>query len=138
MNRSEETAPTLDIASSIQGMYRILDLISEQGSGGLVEKIIIDQDSLGRFIRDLRPSAYTSVTKVTGFFGTISDLSPCFYAAALAMPVDSIGGSTRQNLRSGLYIILLGTIIRHRQFIVAELPSCLSYQNRGPSRSFDF
>lgn len=28
-------APILDLSKSVKGMYRILDLISEQGSGGL-------------------------------------------------------------------------------------------------------
>jgi hypothetical protein len=30
-------APVLDLAKSVKGMYRILDLINEQGSGGLGE-----------------------------------------------------------------------------------------------------
>ena len=72
----------LDLASSIKGMYRILDLISEQGSGGLgkhssqtcvlvlmivlvsVDKIIISQNSLEAFINNVCPGAYTSMTKV--------------------------------------------------------------------------
>jgi hypothetical protein len=29
------TAPDIDLSNSIKGMYRILDLVSEQGSGGL-------------------------------------------------------------------------------------------------------
>lgn len=32
---SAAEVPSLDLVSSIKGMYRILDLISEQGSGGL-------------------------------------------------------------------------------------------------------
>ena len=28
-------APILDLSKAVKGMYRILDLISEQGSGGL-------------------------------------------------------------------------------------------------------
>ena len=72
----------LDLAYSIKGMYRILDLISEQGSGGLgeypsqvgvlplindlvsVDKIIISQDSLKAFINSVCPNAYISMTKV--------------------------------------------------------------------------
>ncbi|KAH8114640.1 hypothetical protein DFH11DRAFT_1764593 [Phellopilus nigrolimitatus] len=45
-------------------MYRILDLISEQGSGGLVDKIIIAHESTGRFINDLKPGVYKDLTKV--------------------------------------------------------------------------
>ena len=72
----------VDLALSIKGMYRILDLISEQGSGGLSEfltqnracfpsidlssadKIIISQDSLAAFINSVCPGAHVSITKV--------------------------------------------------------------------------
>jgi hypothetical protein len=72
----------LDLVYSIKGMYRILDLISEQGSGGLgkypsqidpriliidlvsVDKIIISQNSLKAFINNVCPGAYISMTKV--------------------------------------------------------------------------
>jgi len=72
----------LDLAYSIKGMYRILDLISEQSSGGLgeyprqtyaliliidlvsVDKIIISQNSLKAFINSVCPGAYGSMTKV--------------------------------------------------------------------------
>ena len=72
----------LDLAYSIKGMYRILDLISEQGSGGLgeyssqtcalvlmiglvlVDKVIISQNSLEAFINNVCPGAYVSITKV--------------------------------------------------------------------------
>ncbi|OSX60152.1 hypothetical protein POSPLADRAFT_1047623 [Postia placenta MAD-698-R-SB12] len=53
-----------DLVTAVRGMYRVLDLINEQGSGGLVDKIIIAQDSLGRLMNDLRPGSYTSMTKV--------------------------------------------------------------------------
>jgi hypothetical protein len=74
---------TIDLVSSVKGMYRILDLISEQGSGGLgelpvtqsqyyvhilnnaiVDKVIIAQDSLREFINKIKPGAYVSLTKV--------------------------------------------------------------------------
>ena len=71
----------LDLACSITGLYRILDLITEQGSGGLgkfscrstrlhspipvlVDKIIISQNSLRAFINTVCPGAYASMTKV--------------------------------------------------------------------------
>ncbi|THH11646.1 hypothetical protein EW145_g511 [Phellinidium pouzarii] len=53
-----------DLVDNIKGMYRILDLFSEQGSGGLVDKIIIAQESSGQFINDLSPGAYKDLTKV--------------------------------------------------------------------------
>lgn len=72
----------LDILTSIPNMYRLLDLVLEQGSGGLgmqrqnymlvtvtnpyisVDKIIIDQESLGRLMNRLCPGVYVSVTKI--------------------------------------------------------------------------
>ena len=62
-------------------MYRILDLITDRGSSGLgmivscaasqlstdariVDKIIIAQDSLKRFLNGISPGAYASLTKV--------------------------------------------------------------------------
>ncbi|KAI6112409.1 hypothetical protein EV401DRAFT_206180 [Pisolithus croceorrhizus] len=54
----------LDLASSIKGLYRVLDLISEQGSGGLVDKIVLSQNTLETFLNIVCPGAYASVTKV--------------------------------------------------------------------------
>jgi len=62
-------------------MYRLLDLITEQGSSGLgnefllaigflvlmefiVNKIVIAQESLQAFINAVSPGAYSSITKV--------------------------------------------------------------------------
>jgi hypothetical protein len=76
----------LDLVDSIHGMYRILDLVSESSSGGLgndashpstppvakyttVDKVLIAQESLGKFINDIRPGAYMSMTKVN--FGAL-------------------------------------------------------------------
>lgn len=53
-----------DLVQSIKGMYRVLDLISEQGSGGLVDKIIIAPDSLRAFTNTVCPGSYVSMTKV--------------------------------------------------------------------------
>jgi hypothetical protein len=34
-----------DLVQSISGMYRVLDLISEQGSGGLGDRIVLTKSS---------------------------------------------------------------------------------------------
>jgi hypothetical protein len=80
----EHTAPPIprDLADAVRGLYRVLDLVSEEGSGGLgasfcskliqmqfscsiaVDKVIIDQESFGRFVNDICPGAYSSMTKV--------------------------------------------------------------------------
>ncbi|KAI5122457.1 hypothetical protein M0805_008768 [Coniferiporia weirii] len=59
-----QRSQSLDLVDNIKGMYRILDLISEQGSGGLVDKVIIAQKSSGRLINDLKPKAYKDLTKI--------------------------------------------------------------------------
>jgi len=72
--------PTLDLLDRMDRTYRLLDLIYEQGSGGagklgilsskgilsvlLVEKVIIAQESVGRFANHIQPRSYTSMTKV--------------------------------------------------------------------------
>lgn len=82
----------MDLVDEVTGMYRLLDLISESGSNGygknfwsvlrngfmtlirlLVDKVIIAQDSLQRFINATSPGAYTSIAKVD--FKTLDRLS---------------------------------------------------------------
>ncbi|KAF8548559.1 hypothetical protein OG21DRAFT_1422875 [Imleria badia] len=115
----------LDLAHSIKGMYRILDLISEQGSGGLVDKIIISQNSLKSFINGVCPNAYLSMTKVNfkalddyvikpvGVYGSKQEivrfllkLAAIDEIIAEQLLVDSDTHMRAQPaLRSGLYII---------------------------------
>jgi hypothetical protein len=74
----------MDLAEKINGMFRLLDLINESGSNGcgnepfpdsllassikisviVVDKVIIAQDSLKRFINTICPESYASLTKV--------------------------------------------------------------------------
>ncbi len=72
----------LDLMYRVVGMYRLLDLISETGSGGAgswvlgapirpdthglssVDKIMIDQPSIEALANKLSPGSYTSMTKV--------------------------------------------------------------------------
>lgn len=73
----------MDLLSRIHGLYRLLDLISEQGSGGTgmmialsiaqgyslyflpeVDKIVISQESVAKLVNDICPGAYTSMTRV--------------------------------------------------------------------------
>ncbi|KIJ64834.1 hypothetical protein HYDPIDRAFT_111462 [Hydnomerulius pinastri MD-312] len=114
-----------DLAYSIRGMYRVLDLITEQGSGGLVDKIIISQNSLEAFINAVCPGAYASMTKVNfkaldnfiikpvGVYGSkeeivrfLSELGVVddHIAAQLLLDTDT-SGPAKSTLRSGLYII---------------------------------
>ena len=75
-----------DLADEVEGMYRLMDLVSESGSNGYgkepflfppghrhwfhtligvtVNKVIIAQDSLQRFINAISSGSYASITKV--------------------------------------------------------------------------
>ncbi|KAI6101021.1 hypothetical protein EDD16DRAFT_1844403 [Pisolithus croceorrhizus] len=114
-----------DLASSVKGLYRILDLITEQGSGGLVDKIIISQSYLQAFINIVCPGAYASLTKVNfkaldqyimkpvGVYGSKEEIvrflaelqviDDTLAAQLLADP--STTGPTKPTLRSGLYLL---------------------------------
>ncbi|KAF8837464.1 hypothetical protein BDN67DRAFT_983236 [Paxillus ammoniavirescens] len=107
----------LDLAYSIKGMYRILDLISEQGSGGLgkFSRIFISQNSLEAFITTVDPRAYVSMTKINfkaldnyiikpvGVYGKLGVIDGAI-AARLLVDTDT-SSPTKPTLRSGLYII---------------------------------
>lgn len=86
-----ETPIALTLVDSIPGLYPMLDLVSEHGSDGLgkaestdilvpsltcdlkVDKIIIAQESFGRFVNDICPNAYQSMTHVN--FAALDRLS---------------------------------------------------------------
>ncbi|KAF8549816.1 hypothetical protein OG21DRAFT_1447416 [Imleria badia] len=104
-------------------MYRILDLISERGTSGLVDKIIIAQDSLKRFLNEISPGAYMSLTKVDfkaldrfqvkpiGIYGSKVEIVRFLVSVAViddtisTQLIDSQEARTEKPaLRSGLYI----------------------------------
>ncbi|EIW81353.1 hypothetical protein CONPUDRAFT_55755 [Coniophora puteana RWD-64-598 SS2] len=111
----------LDLSHSIRGLYRILDLISEQGSGGgLVDKIIISQGSLQAFANDVQPGAYTSLTKVdfklldkvlvspVGIYGdkkSIVELLGRLGVVEKETYAEDERGRGSPSLRSGLYVL---------------------------------
>ncbi|KAK0202722.1 hypothetical protein DFS33DRAFT_1436579 [Desarmillaria ectypa] len=103
-------------------MYRLLDLISEPGSGGLVDKIIIAQDSLKLFANDKSPGAYISLTKVNfnvldrfvikpvGIYGSKEEIVRFISTLTVVNPslVHRLlrpQSNLRPSLRSGLYAL---------------------------------
>ncbi|KAI9455075.1 hypothetical protein BJY52DRAFT_684576 [Lactarius psammicola] len=64
MPPTESTHLGKDPSRPVNGMYPLFDLITEQGSSGLVDKIVVAQQSLQKFINALSPGAYSSITKV--------------------------------------------------------------------------
>ncbi|TFY82538.1 hypothetical protein EWM64_g1473 [Hericium alpestre] len=124
---TQKTGPdSLDLMHSVKGMYRILDLIQEEGSGGLVDKVIISQDSLREFIESLRPGSYSSLTKVdfkgldkvmikpVGIYGNREEIVRFLLsigaineatADKLCRADDDLSGVSEPELQSGLYAV---------------------------------
>ncbi|CAE6414187.1 unnamed protein product [Rhizoctonia solani] len=53
-----------EILDRIPNLFRLLDLVEDRSSGGIVEKIVIDQKSLSRVINILQPGSYKSVSNI--------------------------------------------------------------------------
>ncbi|KAI5994326.1 hypothetical protein EDD15DRAFT_2432753 [Pisolithus albus] len=144
-----------DLASSVRGLYRVLDLITEQGSGGLVDKIVISQNTLEAFINTVCPGAYASLTKVNfsaldqyivkpvGVYGSkeeilrfLSELRVVDDALAAQLLADpGTAGPTKPTLRSGLY--LLRPTERHgqtEQIFVIYWPQENTWDDSAPSQ----
>ncbi|CAE6459505.1 unnamed protein product, partial [Rhizoctonia solani] len=64
---------TQDIIHKIPNFFRLLELVEDRGSGGIVEKIVIDQSSLHELINTLQPGSYDSVSKIN--FKSLDNLS---------------------------------------------------------------
>ncbi|KAG8690824.1 hypothetical protein FRC11_008865, partial [Ceratobasidium sp. 423] len=114
-----------DVLSSIPNLFRLLDLVDEHGSGGIVEKIVIDQDSLHRLLNIVRPGSYDSVSRInfkeldklsvkpTGLYGSQSEIIR-YLQQAQYLGDNSVALLSRVNkssdsspvLRSGLYLAL--------------------------------
>ncbi|CAK5283767.1 unnamed protein product [Mycena citricolor] len=123
VNTQIHHAEKLDLAYRIPGLHRVLDLISESGSGGLVDKIIIAQESLERLINELSPGAYSSLTKVDfktldtldvkplGIYGSKDEIVGFLLKrgvikddVALILK-QSVSNASAPYLRSGLYVL---------------------------------
>ncbi|KAJ1300984.1 hypothetical protein OPQ81_003408 [Rhizoctonia solani] len=114
-----------DLLKNIPNVFRLLDLVDEHGSGGIVEKVVIDQNSLHRVLNVVQPGSYDSVSKInfkalddlsikpTGIYGNRSEIITFLWKAqyldetsvALLSRVNSPDDSTA-SLRSGLYLVL--------------------------------
>ncbi|CAE6425106.1 unnamed protein product [Rhizoctonia solani] len=117
-----------DLLGEIPSMHRLLDLVYETGSagqGGLVEKIIIDHDSLGSLLNRALPGSYRSISSIDfksldnitvkpkGVYGTRPEIANFLasinaidndLAQLLAQPEEEpMPRSSNCMLRSGLY-----------------------------------
>ncbi|KAH8986018.1 hypothetical protein EDB92DRAFT_1818469 [Lactarius akahatsu] len=136
-------------------MYPLLDLITEQGSSGLVDKIIIAQESLQEFINALSPGAYSSITKVNfkildnvflkplGIYGSKEEIARFLReinavddntnsAQKLLMPDNEhTAGSPEPVLRSGLYIVRSFVSTSEEQVYLVYWPEETTWDDRA-------
>jgi hypothetical protein len=114
----------LDLAQAVKGMHRLLDLVNESGSNGYVEKVIIAQEPLERFVNTMCPGAYASITKVDfktldrlmikplGIYGSKHEIVRLLrsigavedHVARLLLEPSEMGGN-KPVLTSGLYVV---------------------------------
>ncbi|KAG9305010.1 hypothetical protein G9A89_007413 [Geosiphon pyriformis] len=59
-----ESAISRDLCESIPGLYRLLDLCKDEGSNGLVDKIIISQQFVKKLCNEIVPNSFKSISKV--------------------------------------------------------------------------
>ncbi|KAG9013251.1 hypothetical protein FRB93_000774 [Tulasnella sp. JGI-2019a] len=115
-----------DLLPKVKGLFRLLDLHSEQGSLGLVDKIIIAQDSLKSLIDTLSPGAYISIRKINfaaldnvsiktvGLYGSKSEIVRLLRKAGavenktanLLLLSSGDRKASQLSLRSGIYLFL--------------------------------
>ncbi|KAH9056505.1 hypothetical protein EDB87DRAFT_1219540 [Lactarius vividus] len=123
-NNDNSATTLVDLVDEVKGMYRLLDLIIESGGNGYVDKVIVAQDSLQRFINAISPGAYASITRIDfktldrlaikplGIYGCKDEIVRLFQSlgvvdeklARLLLAPSDAGGSQRL-LSSGLYIL---------------------------------
>ncbi|KAG8723550.1 hypothetical protein FRC09_002858 [Ceratobasidium sp. 395] len=122
----EENVSDRDVLKQVPNLFRLLDLVDEHGSGGIVEKMVIDQTSLHGLLNTVQPGSYDSVSKInfksldklsikaTGLYGIRSEIveylkkAGCLSdnAATLLLGRADTTAMSPSILRSGLYLIL--------------------------------
>ncbi|QRV98833.1 hypothetical protein RhiJN_26852 [Ceratobasidium sp. AG-Ba] len=118
----EEDPNERDPLARLPNIFRLLDLYQENGSGGLVEKMIIDQDSLYRFLQRICPGSYELPWKINfklldefaiepiGVYGSKSEIIKflrdlkCLTDEGETLLTST--SSQTDGLRSGLYLVL--------------------------------
>ncbi|KAI0257878.1 hypothetical protein BC834DRAFT_391257 [Gloeopeniophorella convolvens] len=143
-----------DTSCPVKGMYPLLDLITEQGSSGLVDKIIIAQRPLQAFINALSPGAYSSITKVNfktldnsvlkpvGIYGSKEEIVRFLreinavdegLARKLLTPQSVYMSGAEPILRSGLYVVRSFTAEAEEQVYVLYWPEDTTWDDHAVS-----
>ena len=136
-----------DLANDIPTMYRLLDLVSEQGSSGLgtrhlscfpypsthsrvcyaVDKVIIAQESLARFVNSICPGTYVSLTDIRFKVMEMLDVKPVGVYGSMDMLVaflQSLGVVDEIMLVSLLFCVDWSHVVTVRKsYLIQEIIS---------------
>ncbi|KAG8744092.1 Vacuolar protein sorting-associated protein 13A [Ceratobasidium sp. 414] len=157
--QDEEVTPDQDALERVPNLFRLLDLVDEHGSGGIVEKMVIDQASLHRLLNTVQPGSYDSVSKInfksldklsikaTGLYGIRSEIVK-YLKQARCLSDDAAmflsGGSASRTapppvLHSGLYLVLRPEVEvqanRPRQAYIVYWPEESTWDDQAASSS---
>ncbi|KAH9988133.1 hypothetical protein BJV77DRAFT_1061467 [Russula vinacea] len=136
-SRPKPPPPPDDYSCPVQGMYRLLDLITELGSSGLGnclflcyhDKIVIAQQTLQAFINTLSPGAYASITKVN-----FKKLDKCsLKPLGFLREVHAVDDKTYPILRSGLYVVRSFVSTAEEQAYVVYWPEDTTWDDQAIS-----
>ncbi|CAG8614863.1 4874_t:CDS:10, partial [Gigaspora rosea] len=143
-----------DLYEYIPGLYRLLDLCKDDGSNGLVDKIIISKDSLKKLCNDMVPYSFTSISEIEyNRLNTISfRLIGCYgnhlLIAKLLLKMKIINSKlfdlltmsrssgnkqeaeNQPNLRSGIYLLMINPDIG----LVIHWPEIGCYEDNATSQ----
>ncbi|KAG8740983.1 hypothetical protein FRC10_003489 [Ceratobasidium sp. 414] len=114
----EQTYDIKDPLTKLPHIYRLLKLVQEFEPGGEVERIVIDQDSLGHLLNKLLPGSYTSISKINltaldelnikplGLYGIESEIIKFLHGVQCLSDKDAVFLASSASLVSGLYLAL--------------------------------
>ncbi|KAG9077767.1 hypothetical protein FS749_010308 [Ceratobasidium sp. UAMH 11750] len=107
-----------DPLTKLSHMYRLLKLVQEFEPEGAVEKIVIDQDSLGHLLNKLLPGSYESISKINltaldklnikplGLYGIEPEIINFLKGVKCLSDKDAMFLASSTSLGSGLYLAL--------------------------------
>ncbi|PKC68807.1 hypothetical protein RhiirA1_456805 [Rhizophagus irregularis] len=117
-----------DLAECIPGLYRLLDLCKDDGSNGLVDKIIISKDSLKKLCNDMVPYSFKSISdinftklnsisfRLVGCYGNHTLIAKLLLNKniinqqihdLLIVPQSSTNNANQSSLRPGIYLLVV-------------------------------
>ncbi|CAI2161360.1 13694_t:CDS:10 [Funneliformis geosporum] len=137
-----------DLDEYIPGLYRLLDLCKDDGSNGLVDKIIISKDSLKKLCNDMVPSSFKSISEINytklnsisfrliGCYGNHTLIAKLLLDQGIINQqmhdclTDSQSSVNKPSLRPGIYLIVVNADLG----LVIHWPEVECYEENGSSQ----